>query len=60
MRTALDEGRSAYERVRVRVADTANEKVHQADDYVRTHPYHAVGIAAGIGALVGLLVCRRD
>ena len=55
MRTALDEGRSAYERVRVRVADTANEKVHQADDYV-----HAVGIAAGIGALVGLLVCRRD
>lgn len=59
MRSAIDEGRSTYERLRHRVADTASEKVHEADDYVRTHPYHAVGIAAGIGALIGLLVSRR-
>jgi len=60
MRTALDDGRSSYNRLNNRVSETASEKVHQADDYVRTHPYHVLGVAAGIGALVALLVSRRD
>ncbi len=30
-----------------------------ADKLVRDHPYQAVGIAFGVGALVGLLVGRR-
>lgn len=35
--------------------EVAKEKLTHCDDYVRTHPYTAVGIAAGVGALVGLL-----
>jgi ElaB/YqjD/DUF883 family membrane-anchored ribosome-binding protein len=30
-----------------------------ADDYVHEHPWQAVGIAAGIGLVVGLLISRR-
>jgi ElaB/YqjD/DUF883 family membrane-anchored ribosome-binding protein len=29
------------------------------DAYVRTNPWRAVGISAGIGALVGFLIARR-
>jgi ElaB/YqjD/DUF883 family membrane-anchored ribosome-binding protein len=30
-----------------------------ADEYVHEHPWQAVGIAAGIGLVVGLLIGRR-
>lgn len=29
------------------------------DEYVHTHPWHAVGIAAGAGLVIGLLIGRR-
>ena len=29
------------------------------DDYVREKPWHAVGIAAGVGLVIGLLIGRR-
>ena len=32
---------------------------HAADDYVHDNPWTAVGTAAGIGLLVGLLIGRR-
>lgn len=33
--------------------------VQATDDYVHEKPWHAVGIAAGIGLVIGLLVGRR-
>jgi len=32
---------------------------HAADDYVHDHPWKAVGAAAGIGLIIGLLIGRR-
>lgn len=29
------------------------------DEYVHTHPWHAVGVAAGVGLVIGLLIGRR-
>ncbi len=29
------------------------------DEYVHDHPWHAVGVAAGVGLLIGLLIGRR-
>ena len=29
------------------------------DEYVHDHPWHAVGIAAGVGLVIGLLIGRR-
>ncbi len=33
--------------------------VRATDDYVHDHPWRAVGIAAGVGLLIGLLMNRR-
>lgn len=42
---------------------TAVEKTKQAakvtDDYVHEHPWRAVGVAAAVGVLVGMLISRR-
>lgn len=35
------------------------EAVESADDYVHENPWAAVGIAAGIGLVVGLLLARK-
>ncbi len=32
---------------------------HAADDYVHEHPWKAIGAAAGLGLIVGLLIGRR-
>ncbi|MCY1286352.1 putative protein YqjD [compost metagenome] len=33
--------------------------VHATEDYVQQHPWQSVGLAAGIGFLLGLLAARR-
>lgn len=38
----------------------AKEIAGAADGYVRENPWQAVGVAAGIGLLVGLLLSRRS
>jgi ElaB/YqjD/DUF883 family membrane-anchored ribosome-binding protein len=42
-----------------RVRDKAVEGAHAADGAVRDNPYQAIGIAFGVGALVGYLAMRR-
>ena len=42
-----------------RVRDKAVEGAKAADEAVREHPYQAIGIALGVGALVGFFVARR-
>jgi ElaB/YqjD/DUF883 family membrane-anchored ribosome-binding protein len=39
--------------------EKAKEAASAADDYVQENPWHAVGIAAGVGLLLGLLIGRR-
>jgi len=41
------------------VAESARAAATAADDYVRDNPWQAVGIAAGIGLVVGLVLGRR-
>lgn len=40
-------------------AARAAEVGKAADTYVRENPWYAVGAAAGIGLVVGMLICRR-
>ena len=42
-----------------RVRDKAVEGAKAADQVVRDNPYQAIGIAFGVGALVGYLAMRR-
>jgi len=41
------------------IIEKGREAVKATDDYVQENPWKAVGIAAGIGLVVGLLVSRR-
>ena len=52
---ALERGKEIYGRVR----EKAVEGVKATDEAVHEHPYQAIGIAFGVGALMGYLVARR-
>jgi ElaB/YqjD/DUF883 family membrane-anchored ribosome-binding protein len=41
------------------LADKAKEVAQGADDFVHRNPWEAVGVAAGLGLLIGLLIRRR-
>ena len=41
------------------LADKSKVAAKATDEYVHEHPWQAVGIAAGIGFLLGLLIGRR-
>ncbi len=41
------------------VVDKAKEGARATDEYVRDNPWRAVGIAAGVGLIVGMLIGRR-
>jgi Uncharacterized conserved protein len=53
--SALERGKQVYGRVR----DQTVEVAKATDKAVHEHPYQAVGIALGLGALIGYLVSRR-
>ena len=53
--TALERGKEIYGRVREKTV----ENVKTADEAVREHPYQAIGIALGVGAVLGLLIACR-
>lgn len=41
------------------VIDQAKEAARSADEYVREHPWGAVGIAAVAGLLLGVMISKR-
>ena len=52
---ALESGKEVYGRVRDKTVDCAKA----TDEAVHEHPYQAIGIAIGVGALNGYLVAHR-
>ena len=53
---ALDKGRETWNEVQERAVEGAKA----TDQVIRDHPYQAIGIAFGVGALVGFLISRRS
>ena len=39
--------------------DKGKQAARATDEYVHDHPWRAVGIAAGIGLIIGMLISRR-
>jgi len=52
---ALERGKEIYGRVR----EKAVEGARATDEAVHEHPYQAIAIGVGVGALIGYLVARR-
>lgn len=59
VREALDRVKSRLGEIEAAVSEQGAEAARAADDYVRTHPWQAVGVAAGVGLVIGLLIARR-
>lgn len=52
---ALESGKELYGRVR----DKTVQKAKAVDETIHAHPYQAMGIALGVGAIIGYLLARR-
>lgn len=52
---AIDRSKEAWVRVQGRAIETAKATDHT----IRMHPYRAIGVALGVGALLGVIWSRR-
>jgi len=66
LRATADQGGAKVEEVRVRTEETLRaararleDTGRRLDGQVREHPWTAVGVAAGIGLIVGVLLGRK-
>ncbi|MCY1268073.1 hypothetical protein D3C76_540340 [compost metagenome] len=55
----LKRARAALDSTQATVKDRGQATVEATEEYVRENPWKAVGIAAGVGFLFGLLLNRR-
>jgi len=53
--TQYDAAREKFGEIQTTVQEGAKQAMTTTDEYVRSNPWRAVGIAAGVGALVGFL-----
>ena len=53
---ALEHGKDTCDRVREKAVKSAQA----ADKVVREHPYQAIAIGVGVGAIIGCLLARRS
>jgi ElaB/YqjD/DUF883 family membrane-anchored ribosome-binding protein len=64
--TAREKVQDSLQRAKVKLAevedviiDQSKQAARATDEYVRDNPWRAVGIAAGIGVIIGMLISRR-
>ncbi len=56
---ALDRARNTCDSLQEKSAANAQVAAQKADTVIRAHPYESMGIAFGIGLLIGVLVNRK-
>jgi len=56
---SLARARDGLSQVQDAAVAKAKAAGRQADDYVHEHPWPSIGLAAGIGLVVGVLIGRR-
>ena len=56
---SLDRAKSGLGDIEDIVMDAGKQAARSADDYVQANPWQAVGIAAAVGLVIGLLISKR-
>ena len=56
---SLDVAKTKLAEVGTQVQESAKHYAETTDEYVHAHPWHAVGMGALAGALIGFLIARR-
>ena len=59
LRERLEDTRRRIGDLQQEGVERARKAAHQTDEYVHEHPWHAVGVAAALGLVVGVLIARR-
>ncbi len=56
---SLKTARAELETIEEAVMETARSAGRATDEFVRSNPWQSIGIGAGIGLLLGMLIARR-
>ena len=56
---ALDRAKTSYAVMQDQGIETAKIAARKADETIRAHPYESVGVAFGLGVLLGVLLRRK-
>jgi ElaB/YqjD/DUF883 family membrane-anchored ribosome-binding protein len=56
---SLKQARERLESLEAELVKRARDAAHDTDRYVRDNPWQSIGIAGGIGLLIGVLLSRR-
>jgi len=56
---SLDRARAGLGNIEDVVMDTGKQVARATDEYVQDNPWQAVGIAAAVGLVIGLLISKR-
>lgn len=56
---SLEKAKATYQEFKAEQIDSARAAVSKADQTIRAHPYEAIGIAFGVGILLGALLRRK-
>lgn len=59
IKSSLHASKEKFSEIEDIVVDKAKQAFKPADEYVNDNPWKAVGIAAGVGLIIGLLIGRR-
>ena len=55
----LDSAKTSLAQAERQIVDKAKQAATATDDYVKGNPWTAVGMAAGVGILIGFLFAKR-
>lgn len=55
----LEKAKSTYDELQAQGIESAKAAIKKADDTIRAHPYESIGIAFGVGVLLGVLLRRK-
>lgn len=56
---SLQQARARVNEIEQEALRAAREMADATEEYVRDNPWQSVGVAAGVGLLIGLLIARR-
>ena len=58
-KASVNQARERLSEIQKKTTDQARQAAESADEYVHKNPWQAVGMAAGLGLLLGILINRR-
>jgi ElaB/YqjD/DUF883 family membrane-anchored ribosome-binding protein len=59
VQATIENAKGTLSQLQTQTQDAVNRGMKSTDEYVRSNPWTAIAVAAGVGAFVGALVARR-